>query len=220
MPVVPASAQGFFEMLFGGLRRASHEMHQPQDPRLDPRYQQRQQQRPMVREGGGQAYCVRTCDGRFFPVQGRGSASPAEMCNSFCPASPTKVFHGGSIEHAHSGGQRYTDLPNAFLYRQRVVDNCTCNGRDALGLAKVDISEDETLRPGDIVATDKGLATYRGRDRDQNARFTPIDPKAGEWAQRLADTEVRPAPSATSAQPVAYTPISGTPDGTQQTASR
>ena len=220
MPVTSASAQvgEFFESLFGGLRRASQQIHQP-SPRLDPNHQQRS----VAREGGGQAYCVRTCDGRFFPLQRHASMVPAELCRSFCPSSATKVFYGGSIERAYSGAERYTDLPNAFVYRQRMVDNCTCNGRDALGLAKVDIAHDDTLRPGDIVATKDGLATYRGRDRDQSARFSPIDPSSSEWARRLSETEVRPAPAVTSAQPVAYTPIpvAGDPsDPQQRTVSR
>ena len=216
MPAAPAHAQvgEFFKLLFGGLRRASQQMHMQRDPRFDPSQQHQQ----VVREGGGQAYCVRTCDGRFFPLQRHGSLSPAELCNAFCPASATRVFHGGSIERAVSGNMRYSEMPNAFVYRQRVVDDCTCNGRDAFGLARVDINDDTSLRPGDIVATENGLATFRGRDRDRNAQFTPINPSAGDWARRLAETEVVPAPPVTSAQPVAYTPL---PEASaQRTASR
>lgn len=213
MPAEPAHAQvgEFFESLFGGLRRASQQLHGPREVPPEPTQQ-------FAREGGGQAYCVRTCDGRFFPLQRHGSMSPTELCNAFCPASSTRVFHGGGIERAVSGNIRYSELPNAFLYRQRVVDDCTCNGRDAFGLARVDIANDDTLRPGDIVATEAGLATYRGRDRDRNAQFTPINPSAGDWARRLVETEVVPQRPVTAAQPVAYTPI---PDGgAQRTASR
>ena len=42
--------------------------------------------------GGGQAFCVRTCDGRYFPLQRNAHASPAELCKSFCPAARTMVF--------------------------------------------------------------------------------------------------------------------------------
>ena len=33
------------------------------------------------------------------------------------------------------------------------MTNCTCNGKDAFGLAKIDVASDPTLKPGDIVAT-------------------------------------------------------------------
>lgn len=35
--------------------------------------------------GGSQAYCVRTCDGRYFPIAATGNQSKAASCNSFCP---------------------------------------------------------------------------------------------------------------------------------------
>ena len=43
------------------------------------------------RYAGGQAYCVRTCDGRYFPISASDNQSRAASCNSFCPASETKV---------------------------------------------------------------------------------------------------------------------------------
>lgn len=107
--------------------------------------------------GGGQAYCVRTCDGRYFPISGADRQSRAETCNSFCPASPTKVFYGSTIESAVDGGKRYSEMPNAYKFRDQVVDNCTCNGKDHFGLAKVDIKKDPTVRKGDIIADASGL---------------------------------------------------------------
>ncbi len=71
-----------------------------------------------------------------------------------CPAAQTKVFAGGSIDHAVSNdGKRYSDLPNAFTYRKQLVNSCTCNGKTAGGLVRVDVKADPTLRAGDIVAT-------------------------------------------------------------------
>ncbi len=40
--------------------------------------------------------------------------------------------------------------------------NCTCNGKTALGLAKIDLAADPTLRAGDIVATAQGLKVFNG----------------------------------------------------------
>ena len=36
------------------------------------------------------AYCVRLCDGRFFPVQRHEGAAPEQTCSSFCPATGPK----------------------------------------------------------------------------------------------------------------------------------
>ena len=85
------------------------------------------------------------------------------MCQAFCPASPTKVFFGSSIDGAYSaGGERYADSENAFAYRKALRADCTCNGRDPAGLAPVDLSLDSSLRPGDVIATTNGLVAYSG----------------------------------------------------------
>ncbi len=48
----------------------------------------------------------------------------------------------------------------------RLVAGCTCNGKDQVGLAKVEIDKDPTLRKGDIVAGEAGLVVVnRGADR-------------------------------------------------------
>jgi hypothetical protein len=65
------------------------------------------------------AYCVRLCDGRFFPLQRHEGTAPEQTCSSFCPASRTKIYHGSSIEQAvATDGKRYADLSTAFVYRR------------------------------------------------------------------------------------------------------
>jgi hypothetical protein len=117
--------------------------------------------------GGSQAYCVRTCDGRYFPITATGNQTKAASCNSFCPASETKVVYGGNIESAVTeSGKPYSELPNAFRYRDELVAGCTCNGKDPVGLAAVRIEDDPTLRKGDLVAGGGGLMVAgRGADR-------------------------------------------------------
>ena len=130
--------------------------------------------------GGGQAFCVRTCDGRYFPVTGSDNASRAACCNSLCPASETKVFSGSNIDNATAeNGKSYSDLPNAFRYRNELVSGCTCNGKDQIGLAPVKIEEDPTLRKGDIVAGENGLLVA-GRSADRRGaelNFSPASEK-------------------------------------------
>jgi hypothetical protein len=112
---------------------------------------------------GSTTYCVRLCDGRYFPLQRHAGATPLQMCSAFCPAAKTKVFTGPQIDHAYaSDGARYADLENAFVYRQKIVPDCTCNGRNAFGLAPIDITQDTTLRAGDIVATADGMMRFNG----------------------------------------------------------
>ena len=188
-----ASAQNLFDMLFGGSpRRASlpHQTSSYADPSMSPG---RESRRWSGESSGsyGTAFCVRTCDGRYFPIQRQSGASPIEICRSFCPAAKTAVYTGSKIDSAVAqNGARYADLDSAFAYRNGLVANCTCNGKDGLGLARMEAAGDPTLRPGDIVATNTGLATFNGK----SAEFTPINPASGEWARRLAQVKVRPAP--------------------------
>jgi len=135
----------------------------PQDPsNLRERYA------PVQR---GSAFCVRLCDGRYFPVTRASNASPAETCSSFCPATKTKIYWGGDIDHAvGDDGTSYDQLPNAYVYRDRLVNDCTCNGKDSVGLAKVDVAADPTLRRGDVVATREGLQVFNGNGSNRVAQ--------------------------------------------------
>ena len=161
----------------------------------------------MHQEGGGGrfvAFCVRLCDGQHFPLAHLSNATPVETCRAMCPASQTKVFFGSAIDHAVAkDGARYANLDNAFVYRQRLVSNCTCNGRDAFGLARFDLHSDPTLRAGDIVATKDGFAAYTGKHgqaRGLADGFTPVNAKtvtaelnAGSSRARLARRGGEPA---------------------------
>jgi hypothetical protein len=163
-------------------------------------------QESRIETGGSVAYCVRLCDGRFFPIQRHGSTSAAQTCNSLCPASPTRLYYGSSIEHAAGqDGKRYTDLSTAFMYREKIVDGCTCNGRDAFGVANIAVAHDPTLRPGDIVATGTGLMAYNG-SRNQAASFTPIGSYSGlsgSLRRKLTETKISPASPPTAVVPQA-----------------
>ena len=102
--------------------------------------------------------------------------SRAASCNSFCPASETKVVYGSNIDNAATeNGKPYSELPNAFRYRNELVAGCTCNGKDQIGLASVKIEDDPTLRKGDIVAGADGLMVAgRGADRrGASLNFSP-----------------------------------------------
>jgi hypothetical protein len=126
--------------------------------------------------GGSQAYCVRSCDGRYFPIQASDNQSRAASCNSFCSAGETKVVYGSNIDNAVTeSGKPYSELPNAFRYRNEMVAGCTCNGKDQTGLAPVSIENDPTLRKGDIVAGSGGLM-IAGRSADKRGASLNLSP--------------------------------------------
>jgi len=140
------------------------------------------------RFAGGQAYCVRTCDGRYFPITASDNQSRAASCNNFCPASETRVVYGSNIDSALTEtGKPYSELPNAFRYRNELVAGCTCNGTDQTGLAPVKIENDPTLRKGDIVAGPGGLmVTERGADRrGASLNFSPASERLRARYQRV-----------------------------------
>jgi hypothetical protein len=171
-----AQAEDFFSALFGALSGGHHRQPYISLPFSDggPSLAPQTEMRPHF--AGGQAYCVRGCDGRYFPVSGPDNASRAAACNSFCPASETRVVYGGSIDNAaDEDGNPYSALPNAFRYRNELVAGCTCNGKDQTGLAPVKIENDPTLRQGDIVAGEHGLMVA-GRSADRRGAALNFSP--------------------------------------------
>jgi len=216
---VPASAQNFFDMLFGGSQRQQQNAPPQTSPNVDPnrqngsdRYGEPPASAPS--SGGGRvAYCVRLCDGRYFPMQRNATADPVQLCSAFCPAANTQVFNGSQIDQAYAGnGARYASLDNAFVYRKKVVDGCTCNGRDSFGLARIDVASDPTLRPGDIVATGDNvkaalIAMHAARER---GRDTATERPALRGSSRTATAA--PVPPAAKAPAEAPTPSEATDD--------
>jgi hypothetical protein len=147
---VEARAQNLFDFLFGGFQQRQAP---PQQPGASPP----SGTIPEAGYGGGQAFCVRLCDGRYFPLQPHPTASPSQLCSAFCPATQTRIFRGNEIQTAvGQDGGHYAELKNAYLYRKQLVAGCTCNGKDSLGLVTLDASNDPTLQPGDTVATPDG----------------------------------------------------------------
>jgi len=121
---------------------------------------------PHAGYAGERHYCVRTCDGFYFPLTARGSMSKAEMCRALCPAAPTEVYRlsggGDAIEAAISErGKPYTSLPAALAYRKSLKPGCTCRGAGATAVS-VPITQDPTLARGDIVVTHKGVHVFAG----------------------------------------------------------
>ncbi len=226
-----AASAGFFDFLFGGSQPAQNRPAQQQpdastDPMANPA-----PSGPTISSAGGRfaSYCVRTCDGKYFPLSARAGATSAQMCQSFCPASTTKIYSGAGIDNAvGANGERYADMPNAFAYRKALKADCTCNGRDPAGLAPVDLSLDTTLRPGDVIATSNGLVAYSGVrvGNAQTAEFTPVanyPSLTADVRAKLGEMKVTPASTdgaddsealqvdTTGSIPLSYTPAADVP---------
>jgi hypothetical protein len=200
----PAAAQNIFERIFSGLHRAREpfglptSLHAYAEPgsglfgALRPPH-------PRADASPASAYCVRTCDGHYFPVRAQPGMSTAQACHAFCPASQTRLYSGSNIDYATaSDGSRYADLETAFVFRQHLVAGCTCNGHDVFGLAHIDVNSDPTLKPGDVVATKSGLMAFTGRkngDKDKTASFSPAVGYSGfssGYRQMLSAMKVMP----------------------------
>jgi hypothetical protein len=132
--------------------------------------------------GSRVTYCVRTCDGYFFPL---GSSTGSERgdeaaCNNLCPTASTRVFYGAlgndiDDARARDNGRRYASTVNAFAYRRSLDKNCSC-ATSGPGVAhNRSILRDGTLRTGDVVMTPTGMKVFSGGSFPyREANFTAI----------------------------------------------
>jgi hypothetical protein len=121
----------------------------------------------------GGAYCVRTCDGFYFPLTPQaGNGNAQALCQSLCPAAKTDVYYrrGDSMDEARNRrGKTYASLAEAFSYRKQLKPDCTCK---SAGTPAMSVANDTTLRSGDLVVTQTAVVVFRGgsqlphKDRD------------------------------------------------------
>ena len=155
-------------------------------------------------------YCVRTCDGYFFPLIKSSRASRQESCEFACPSSPVEIYDGGSIQYARNhAGQRYSAQPFAFAFRTKTVANCNCNNPQSAQSDSIKLSRsDPTLASGDIVIEDTGafvydgtafvpLARAKGVSSQMRQRILSMLKGNGEKSGRQTDSDpaAQPAPS-------------------------
>jgi Protein of unknown function (DUF2865) len=222
-----ARAEGFLDFIFGGQQERPAPPSAPVNTSVPPPV--RAAPPPLGHEtlhrgsgstGHSVAFCVRLCDGKGFPMERHANAAPVETCQALCPASKTKVYFGTEIDGSVArDGTHYAGLENAFLYRKQLVANCTCNGRDAFGLAPFDMTSDPTLRPGDIVVTNNGLMAYTGKPGPTGA-FTPVDPASisAQLNSITSPQRVSARAERTDLQPPVPT-VAQTPDAQTQSAA-
>ncbi len=110
----------------------------------------------------GQAICVRSCDGGYFPL-GRGVAQDQldgleQLCKASCPNAEAHLYtmtDDGDLDSAASvDGQPYTALPTAHRFEKSFSPSCTCKppGQSwAQALAGAEALME--ARPGDVTVT-------------------------------------------------------------------
>jgi Protein of unknown function (DUF2865) len=133
--------------------------------------------------GGRVAYCVRTCDGFFFPISTTNGSDRADeaACNRLCPATETKLYLGQigadiDTARARENGRKYASLSKAFSYRKSVDKSCSCTA-DGIGIAtNFSVYRDGSLRVGDVIMTNNGMKVFNGGTFPyREANFTNIN---------------------------------------------
>lgn len=146
--------------------------------------------------------CVRTCDGYYYPISFATTpsrfAEDEAVCKATCPASDASLYVRRTTEDIRTAtsisGRPYTELANAFRYRQQFDNSCSCrkigqSWADALGAIK-----DNSVQSGDIVVTDE----------KSKALSQPVQQRAPRTTQQqrpAADQNATPASAANAAAP-------------------
>lgn len=145
---------------------------------------------------GSGFYCVRTCDGFFFPIPAVKNAKGVtgqEFCQSLCPFSEVELFKtspGGDIDGAvNRAGKSYTATKTAFAFREKLENSCTCRGGATRGLARIDYRHDFTLQEGDILVLEQGAHVFAGGSRFPYANLNFV--AASKYSKLPADMRTK-----------------------------
>ncbi len=121
-------------------------------------------------QGGGtfRTLCVRTCDGYYFPISFSTTKNHFEddlnKCQQMCPGTETALFYhtmpGGDAETSISyrTGEPYSSLTNAFSYRKKVDNQCSCRATD-LRYSKKLQARRKGLKPKSASPLNRSMAT-------------------------------------------------------------
>ncbi len=118
--------------------------------------------------------CVRQCDGYYFPVSFSTLPSQFEadktQCRERC-AAPTELFvyrnPGEDVESMVSlDGKPYSELKNAWLYRKKFIDGCSC---DAAEYSEAEIAQSMAELEGRRARLEEGSGPGAGDDGEKAA---------------------------------------------------
>ncbi len=167
----PGAAQGLLEFLFGPDPTPQQAAPRPRES-VPSRRARTQGSEGFAKTGGSGfasdpnvgGFCVRTCDGYFFPLIKTTRATRQQSCELACPSAPMDIYDGSSIQTARNHkGQRYSALPRAFAFRDRASGDCVCNDPSASQANSERVAKDDpTLQNGDILVETDGAFVYSG----------------------------------------------------------
>ena len=134
----PDKPKNLLDAVFGNPKPAeTHEEPLSPEDEAPPQHSDKIVQSTGEARAGGEAVCVRSCDGAFFPVTysagGSQLDSLADRCRALCPATETTLYTmpvNGQIEQAVSiNGAKYMESPTALRYRKTFDQSCSCRRR-------------------------------------------------------------------------------------------
>lgn len=138
----PANAQGFLDFLFGpdspppSRPSSGYARSEPAPFLFDGLLKPSQYDTPIPRAGATtyRTFCVRMCDGFYFPISSAASeagfARDSEKCAASCAGA--RLFYtpnAGSSDvdgMLDLSGRAYASYPTAFRYRKKLVEGCQC----------------------------------------------------------------------------------------------
>jgi hypothetical protein len=221
----PATAEGFFQKLFGwGSSRRSERIAPPTfnfgygGQRFD------------YGQGYGQGYgdsgwpqdysryrtlCVRTCDGYYFPISystvPSKFAEDERLCQRLCPASEALLYShrnpGEDVTQSVSvNGQPYSALPNALSYRKQYNPACSCRAPGQSWAEALRQLDDQTIERGDIVVTEEKAKLLSQPRVDAQGKPISLDASPPRPASAPKGGGPKSAAAAPSPPPVAASP--------------
>ena len=160
--------------------------------------------------------CVRTCDGAYFPIS--FATMPARFpddektCKALCPATEAMLYAyrnpGEDMNQAVSiGGQPYSQMPNAFRFRQEFNPSCACKAAGQTWSDALKNVDDKAAaeQQGDIIVTDESAKKMARPPAAKGAA-----PTAGK---KGATSTAGGAPAAAAPDTPAPAPAAAEPEG-------
>jgi hypothetical protein len=140
-------------------------------------------------------FCVRACDGYFFPLIKSTRATRQQSCEMACPSAAMEIYDGATIETARNRkGQRYTALPRAFAFRDEASAACACNDpQTSQARAEQAGRDDPTLQSGDVLVETGGAFVYSGSKLVPLANAAFVSPQLRERLRALLRRPTRQA---------------------------
>jgi hypothetical protein len=86
-----------------------------------------------------------------------------------CLGSPTTIYSARTFcdleSSVDSKGSSYSKLSTALRFKEEITPGCSCQSQLGDGLADLPITQDTTLKKGDMVVSKTGVRTFQGSDR-------------------------------------------------------